>query len=280
MFSLQKGKPIATIVGGEYNGELIHLYIPDQATEKKPCCKKCSPRCKRRPCCRGCGMCYRDDSHILGTSFDITEGKLTPLLDVTQRPVDYIAGPSGSGKSYIAAEKIRSYRKIFPEKELLIFSRTDMKNDNALKDLGGSQITINDKLIEEPIDIEKELSGGCIVLFDDCNTIQNEGIKKAVEKLMSDIMEVGRKLDIAIIMTNHLVQPNERKFGRTVLNELQTLTIFPKSGSASQITTALQKYFGLDTKKIKEILNLPSRWVQISKTYPMYAIHEGGALML
>lgn len=277
MFSFSSGKPIAKIVGGDLNGEIVFLKNEDQ---NKPCCRKCSLRCKKRPCCGGCNMCYQDKDEDIGEHFELRDGILEPLLNINERSVNYIAGPSGSGKSTFASTITKNYRKIFPDKELFIFSRTDSKNDPALVKLGGHQIEISQKLVTDPINIEKELTGGCVLLFDDCNTIQNPKFKKAIDDLMSDIMEVGRKLDITIIITNHLVIPNERKMARTVLNEMQNLTVFPKSGSSHQIAYCLRTYFGLTKKQIDQIIQLPTRWVTISKTYPMFVIYEKGAYML
>lgn len=277
MFSLREGKPIARIIGGTLANEILHLYQLEE--EEEPCCERCSNKCAKKKCCRNCE--HEDRSHIIGKEFTLASGILQPLLSLDGRTVDYIAGPSGSGKSTVAGKKVENFKKVFPDKEVFIFSRTDSKADPALVKLGATQIKINDDLVDKPIDIEKELKGGCIILFDDCNTVQNEKHKKAVENLMKDIMEVGRKMDITIVVTNHLVIPDERKFARALLNEIHTITVFPKSGSAQQIEYALEKYFGMNKKMIKEnILTLPSRWVQINKTYPMFVLHEKGGFIL
>ena len=142
------------------------------------------------------------------------------------------------------------------------------------------QVKIDETILEHPINIETELVGGSILLFDDCNTLQNDKLKKQIDKLMGDIMEVGRKLDITIIITNHLVIPNERKMARTLLNEAQIITVFPKSGSTQQIAYALKTYFGLSKRQIDELLDLPSRWVTVYKNYPMFVMYEYGAYIL
>jgi len=207
------------------------------------------------------------------TEISLCEGKFEARLNPYERNVVYIAGPSGSGKSTFASNLIRAYLNSF-DKPLYIFSRTDCKNDPAFKGLKFMQIPINEQLLEEPIDITQELTGGSIVLFDDCNTIQNDKLRVIVEKIMNDILEVGRKLDITILITSHLVIPNSKKFARTIMNELQSLTVFPKSGSAQQIRYTLKTYFGLSNRQIDSILEIKSRWITISKTYPMYVLSE------
>ncbi len=209
-----------------------------------------------------------------------TYEEVEPLLNLEERTVCYIAGPSGSGKTTFALKLIKRFLKVYPQKPFYLFSRSHYKNDPAYKNMNVNQIMIDENLIENPIDIEKELVGGSIILFDDCNTIQNDKIKKQIDNLMSDIMEIGRKLSIWIIITNHLVIPNERKIARTIMNEMQTLTVFPKSGSAQQIRYVLKQYFGLEKNQIEQIIMIPSRWVMISKSYPMYVIYDRGVYTL
>jgi hypothetical protein len=278
MFSFKDGRPLAKIVGGELDGEII--YLKNEQDEQKPCCKRCSKKCEKRPCCGGCRMCYEDEDDDLGDYIEIEDGKLIPIPKIHERSVDYIAGPSGSGKSTHAAILMKAFKRIFPDKDIYIFSRTDAKNDPAFSSIRPIQIKIDDSIVENPIDVTKELTGGCLILFDDCNTVQDDKQKKAVDKLMADIMEVGRKLGIWIIITNHLVIPNEKKIARTILNEAQSLTVFPKSGAAQQIMYCLKNYYGLNTKQIKNILSLPSRWVTVHKNYPMCVVHDKGAFIL
>lgn len=292
MLKLNKGRPIAKIVGGYYHNQIIGLDTEPEKMKIEPCCKKCSEKCAKRPCCGGCEMCYaggsdedsdefisdEEDEQIDAGFFD-PECKLIPILNTDERDIAYVAGPSGSGKSTYAGNLIRGYHNLFPNKKIYVFSRSDAANDPAIRNLG-SQIIIDESLIENPIDISKELTGGSIILFDDCNTIVNDKLKKAVDKLMADIMEIGRKLDITTVITNHLVIPNERKVSRTIMNELKCMTVFPKSGSVAQIKTALKTYFGLNNQQIDQIVSLPSRWVTIHKTYPMMVVHEHGAYVL
>lgn len=304
MFTLSdNGTPIAR--SASKRPFVLSVVDPDHSKptkkvvkRKKRCCRDCDEEyCLDDPCCDNCPVYYQSDSESEDSSYDEPRGgknkligkefhtqhgeKLIPLPNLKERFVDYVAGPSGSGKSTMASSLATEFKKIYPKKPIYIFSRTSVDNDPAYKKLKPIQISLDETIVEDPINIEKEITeGGALMIFDDCTTIRDEAIKKEVQKLMEDAMEVGRKINCNMIILNHLVIPNEKKFARTVMNELQNLTIFPKSGSSQQIRYALKTYFGLNNKQIDTILSLNSRWVRISKSYPMYVLHENGSYIL
>lgn len=281
----QKGRPIAQIEGGKYNKDILSIYDKEQ---EKSCCGMCNSECSKKKkaerCCDNCKpSCHKEEKETIGhsdlmTKFDVNDGKLEMIPNIKTREIVYIAGPSGSGKSTLAAKYIQKYKEIFPKSDFFLFSR--LKEDPVLDKLKPNRIMIDETLVTKPINIEKEIKKGAIILFDDCETIQNDYIKHAIQKVMNDIMETGRKLCIWLVITNHLVIPNERKFARTVLNEIHSFSFFPKSGSAQQITYCLQRYFGLSKKQIENILQIPSRWITINKNYPQYCLHEHGVFIL
>lgn len=260
MLSYTKGRPIAIV-----DGELINLDTDDHNTDKPRYSDSEESDSESEESCLG---------------LELEANHVEPLLDMEKRDIAYIAGPAGSGKSTFAANLIRKFMKVHPEKQLYVFSRTDAKQDPVLRGLPINQVMIDEDLVKQPIDITQELTEGAIVLFDDVNTIQNDKVKKAVDKLLADILEIGRRLNIWTVITNHLVIPNEKKIARTILNELHSLTVFPKSGSSQQISYALKQYFGLSKSQIDQILQLDSRWVTINKSYPMYVMYEHGIYIL
>lgn len=278
MLSFNNGRPIAKIIGGENNGRLINILSDEQNNKHIKCCKcrDCSEDCYDEPCCRKCRVGYEDEDD-LGSEFEIDDGKLIPVPNIDTRQILFISGPSGSGKSTLASKWLEMYKKIFPNKEILLFSRKP--SDPVLDRLKVSRFIIDESIIEHPIDFTKDLKDfGCVV-FDDCNTFQNDGVKKAVSKLMHDILEVGRSFGIYCVITSHLLSPNEKKDSRTIWNEAQEICIFPKSGSRHSMEYALKNYCGFDKKTINEILSLPSRWVIIGKSYPQYVLYENGCFM-
>jgi len=297
MLSTHFGKPIGRL---ENTKTILHIIDPDSDIYKKQiekikksriqkiskCCRYHSlSYCKTTECCNRCPIHYESDSdeelEDMGTKEFHIKGNIIPLPDFGQRFNEYIAGPSGSGKTTMGVLLATEFQKAFPQKKIFVFSRTEAKKDPAYKNLKIKQIFIDEDLLTNPIDITKEVSQkGCLIIFDDCGTIRDDKIRKEVEKLMCDSMEVGRKLDVNMIITNHLVIPNEKKFARTLFNELTTFLFFPKSGSSQQIMYSLQTYFGLSKSQILKILQLDSRWVRISKGYPNYILYSHGALIL
>lgn len=251
MLSLTAGKPIAHITTGKDKGQIIRLNakVDDQ------------------------------DVDIDAKSLRLKRSKLMPMIDVEDRQVVYIAGPSGSGKSTYASALATTYKKIWPEREIYFFSRTAVEDDPAYKKLKPTQVMLDETIVTDPIDIN-EFEHGSLIIFDDCNTITNGAIRKSVLHIIKDILEVGRKMGLWIIITSHLINPSDRDFSRTVLNELHTLTFFPRSGSSYQIKYALQKYFGLNNKEVDKLLKIPSRWVTINRSYPTYVAYDKGVFLL
>lgn len=281
MFSFVNGKPIARVFGGNDHGKILRIKNDDEEESSKCCnCNNCNDDCYYDPCCKKCYKHKKYYNEKYNKDFEIyhTDGKLSHFPNTKTRDVLYIAGPSGSGKSTVASEYIKNYLDKYPKSRFLLFSRKP--NDEVLDKLKPIRILINEKLLTKQIDVAAQLPSHTIILFDDCTTIQNKELKKLVEKIMDDIMEIGRAYNLYIIITNHLVIPNEQKHARTILNEAHSITIFPKSGSSQQISYALNKYFGLNKKQIDQILNIPSRWVTVYKHYPMCVMHTHGAYSL
>lgn len=203
------------------------------------------------------------------------KGYLVPFLNPKQRGVVYVAGKSGSGKSTYAAQIIYNYLEIFPNNKVFIFSRLEI--DPVLDALGCIPIPINDEL--DQVDAIKDIANA-LCLFDDIDTIRDKNLRSKVYAIQNDILEAGRKKNINIIVTSHLINGNDRNNCRTILNEASEITFFPRSGSAHGIRYLLEKYIELSKPQIAEIMKLPSRWVTVGTSYPGYIFHEKGAFML
>lgn len=211
--------------------------------------------------------------------FHLTDGTLSqiPMIpsDEAQRDNLFIAGPSGSGKSTYASEYIRLFKKLYPDRNIIIFSRVD--HDPALDIYNPTRIMINEELVDDPIDPVKELSNS-LVIFDDIDTIKDKAQRNAVTALRDDILETGRHANIFVITTSH--QLCNWKATKASLNEANSITFFPKSGARNQMIRCLKDYCGIEKKDVKRILDLPSRWVTILRRYPQTILYESGIFLL
>ena len=214
------------------------------------------------------------------TEFDFHRGTVQPLPNEKIREVGYIAGPSGSGKSYYVANYLRECEYIFPDKKIILF--TTIPEDENFLDIDMIKIDVNDDLLEgDPIDAKEELYNS-IVVFDDIINSKNKELTKYMIDLRDDIIcnmrdQSGNGEDSYVLATNHLL--SDYKSTRTVLHECNFMTVYPKCGGES-IKKCLKSYFGLGREQIKKILTLPSRWATIYKRYPPYVLHERGGFIL
>lgn len=217
------------------------------------------------------------------TEFLILDGSLEPMPNLRNvnaetgihRDVLFVAGPSGAGKSTYVGKYIKNHLATFPDKRLVIISK--VANDPAYDCYKPLRIEIStENIIENPISVSEFRN--CIVVFDDIDTITDKKLLVAVQKLRDDCMEIGRHDGVTVCATSHLLM--NYKITRGMINEAQTVTFYPRSGSTYQIMNFLKSYAGLSKDQIDKILLLPSRWVTIHKNYPCYVLHEKGAYLI
>jgi len=186
-----------------------------------------------------------------------------------------IMGPSNSGKSTYVALYLKNYKKAYPKNKIYVFSK--LTSDPAFDNLNPKYVPITlENFVINPIQIEELADSVCV--FDDIDVITDKILRTAVQTLRDQALEVGRHSRISVCATSH--QLMNYKLTRSLLNEAQKVTFFPKSGSSYHIRTFLKTYGGLDKKQIDRIMDLPSRWVTIHKCYPMYIMYQQGCYLL
>lgn len=278
MFSTESGTPIAKVLGGKYDGEIIYL---SKNKKNNACCDKCSKYCYDEPCCGGCNMCAFNES----SSDDENEknyGGCSECLHITdgffedfgiENRVKFIAGASGVGKTSYAADYVKKYLKVYPDSDFIVMSI--LKEDPAIDKLDPIRINIDEEFLEEPpINIEEEIKPNSIILFDDVDNISDNKIQKAVNDFKRKIMEIGRHYNLQIIYICHLPNPNESTSRKITLNEMNTFTIFPQAGKIKQIKYVLKNYINFDDEQIDYILKLKSRWVTVFVNHPQVILSE------
>jgi hypothetical protein len=241
MLSLQYGERVARIHGGEHSGEYIYLNTEE------------------------------DENNF--NEIKVTDGKLVPLPRLSMVEKIYISGPSGAGKSRIVGMLIGEFKKLL--KDMHVYVISDVKHDNSIDKYGVVRVPINLKVLDSCVPTKLNDS---LIVFDDTDTVIDKNTASVIEGIRDWILEQGRHYNERIIVTSHLLI--DREHTKRILNEATSIYFFPKAGGTKQIKKLLTDYIGLDKDQIKKILKLPSRWVCVYKTYPMFVIYESGAYML
>lgn len=274
----RKGKSIAIIEGGKNKGKVIYLdpqnYNIHEETDSESSYsdfeESSSEEVKPKKL-RGI--------EISDNCIKLRDGIFSPYPDNSknrQRQVLYIAGPSGSGKSTYTGKFLKHYSKINPKNNIIIFSRVPKDDAFLKKKLKIKRVKLDESLVENPIEIEKDLKNS-VVIFDDINTIRDKKIREEVGNVQGDILEVGRHASIDVICTNHKLMDYVRT--RTLLNEAHLVTFF--TGVAGHHNKRfLKEYCGLSKQQIDKIMSSRSRWVTICKQYPMYCLTETQIFLL
>jgi len=186
----------------------------------------------------------------------------------------YISGQSGSGKSTFTAKYIKYAEHILKPKEFYLFSR--VPEDKPLDALDPNRIITDKKLLLDPYtteDLEKS-----IVLFDDVDTISNKFVKKYIQDLRADILEVGRHYDVNIISTSHMLMNGAET--KKLINEATMVVIFPRTLSSYHRNRFYQVYQGLSKKQIEEIDKIKSRWIAMTRGARSLLTWEKGVRIL
>lgn len=203
-----------------------------------------------------------------------TKGKIQ-LIPSRLTRVHYITGKSGAGKSTFAGKYIDGYADAEPEGEIFYCSRKKFDEDPAYNKYDWEPLVIDPTVLDDgEIDITQDVNknGTTMFLFDDISTFEPKRLKN-IYHLISEIAELGRSVNCMCTITNHLVIPSERKYGRMIMNELQAWS-FPAKGNHQQIRYCLKNYFGLSDKQITKLLDTKSRFITIINEYPGIVVEE------
>lgn len=237
--------PVAVVKGGASDGEVVYIY-DDNGKQSKIM--------KNKPL----------------KTVEVDDGKFQ-MLPMKGVRVILIAGSAGSGKSHFAANYMREYLNFYPKTPIFVFSQ--LSEDPAFKGIKLHRVTLDETLITNPISLEDDIPKGSLVLFDDCETNEDD-LQAAINRFETQLLVLGRKLELQVLICSHLINPDGSKTTRNRLNELNAIVFFPNSGSVSQVTYNLKKHFGYSSRQIQNILDIESRWICATKTFPNILISE------
>jgi len=248
MLSYKKGIPIASVLTRAEHDRLIRLAeIPDHFNGRSKVLKN------------------------LTYDIRIDDGQVVPLPSKDTERI-YIAGKSGSGKSYLASQYMKEYRRIFPDRKIYLFSRH--QDEKTYNDIQHIAIELNEELIEDPIDVS-ELENS-LVVFDDTDNLATKRLNDALKLLNNDLITNGRKYGIHVLTLAHQLLDYQKT--RNLLNEANKVVFF-NNGSSYHINRYLKTYAGLAPDEIADLLRTVkgSRWTMFHTGNPTYILHQHGA---
>jgi len=307
----KESTPIAAVTGGDYNKEVLYLQMGDsKSTGKKGVqeleigkhrLSKLPPR-KQSEVMRILQEAFRRNipPEHLNLNVDGAEEAYREMLgeveekgsskiklppgstfnlsfnpDPEKRFIYYIAGASGSGKSYIAKHLSEQYQNLFKGRPVYLVSK--LKVDETLDGMKERPIRLNiEKLTETPMKDLEPLRES-LVIFDDYDTLTGKEAK-AVQQLIDDICIMGRHTVTSILILSHHL--SNFKKTRLCLTEATHFVVYPQSTGAHALNYFLKTYVGMGPKEVQAIKNTGSRWLCIHKNFPIYYITETEAGLL
>ena len=200
--------------------------------------------------------------------------ELIPSSDPKKREIWYIAGASGSGKSYIAKGLGEYYQKLFPNRIVYLVSKIT-EDAGTLDKMNPKAKRLN---IQSFIDDYPELEEfkNCMIIFDDYDTFTGPA-EKVVHKLIDDIATMGRHTNTTMLCLSHYL--TNYKKTRLLLNEATHIVLYPMATSYHALSYLLKTHIGMTKDDIRDLKRM-GRWVCIYKNFPQYMISANNARML
>jgi hypothetical protein len=194
---------------------------------------------------------------------------------IETRQIYYIAGPSGSGKSWIARGLAESYIKAYPDRKVYLISH--LAKDETLDNMkGGKCIRLNlDRLVQSPPKLEEMKNS--LFIFDDYDALENKQHTKVVFDLITTIATEGRHESISMCCLSHYLTNYSKT--RLILSEASHFVLYPQSTGSKPLSYLLGTHIGLDNKEIQSLKKM-GRWVCVHKNYPPFVVSEHTAKLL
>ena len=206
---------------------------------------------------------------------------LSPEHEKNQNNRVVIIAPSGSGKSTFAANYIDIYKKKFRKNDVFLFSRHEC--DPSIDAAKPQRIKVTEDDIitamknKEAV-IENEQMANSLVIFDDIDNASSKILTNYWYSLASDLAQNARKLSIDLMFILHNTGGMKT---RLLMSEATHYVFFLHSGSKAMYTRLITCYLGIkNTKTIKKLFNIPSRYVIICNVAPLYIMTETDIILL
>lgn len=192
-----------------------------------------------------------------------------------ERSILYVTGASGSGKSYYTYLYCEQYRKMYPKNPIYLIS--SVNDDSSIDKIKGlKRFILDEKFMNTPIGVEDFKDS--MVIFDDTDCLTNKIMRNKINGILGLILETGRHFNTSCIYTSHVA--NAGLDTKKILNESHSITLFPASLGGRALKYLLDNYLGFNKEQIKKVKKLKSRWVTITKSFPMVVLYDKGAFMV
>lgn len=188
----------------------------------------------------------------------------------------YIAGQSFCGKSYFAKQLAEDFNKIFPKAKVAYFSAVEKDrnlNDDNVKNF--NKINCH-TCTEEPFTLEEMHDKLCI--FDDIEAFADKKLCDELNSFANKCVNTGRHHHIGTIICRQKLLAGART--SEFLNGCFQVVVFPKTASRFQLRTYLERYFHFPKDIIEKIMNVPSRWVLLNTSNPVYCLYQKGCFIV
>lgn len=178
----------------------------------------------------------------------------------------------GAGKSYLCAEIIKNWSKIYKERKIFYISK--IKKGVETDDMKLPKRALRLDVINDFMSLRDDLSmfKNSLMCFDDIyDSRLNDKEQKALMDSIKDLMENSRHDNISLVLTAHMFMNGKNC---TLLNELSHIVVYPKFSNLYQIKNVLKEYIGLSKQEIDRICKTESRWVIIHTIGEKYILTQ------
>jgi len=202
--------------------------------------------------------------------------QVIPSSDPKTRQIWYVAGISGSGKSYFARNIAENYKKMYPDREVYLISKYKVDEDDTLgkMKLGKPKSISLDSIVEDYPSVDE--FHNCLVIFDDYDTLAAP-YDKVVQKLIDDLAIRGRHTATSMCVLSHYL--TNYKKTRLILGEAHFIVLYPMATSFKAMKYVCEHHCGLTKDEIFALKRL-GRWICIHKVFPQYLISAHTARLL
>jgi len=301
-------KPIAIVKGGNYDNEVLYLH-EDNHKGKKPStdinARRYATELRDVPARERIALMNRlseakkrglEADQLIGetalgkalyeriltddvkdTSINLPDDggcfQVIPSPDPTKREVFYIAGASGSGKSFMAKGIMEMYQKFHPSRPIYLVSK--LAEDDTLDSMIPKPKRIKvQSLIDDYPEIEEFRD--CLVCFDDYDTFTGDA-DKVIHKLIDDLAIMGRHTNTTMLCLSHYL--TNYKKTRLLLTEATHIVVYPMATSFHALGYLLKTHIGASKEDVRDLKKM-GRWVCIHKNFPQWLISAQHARVL